>query len=207
MLRALRYGEIEAAPARLMAEGLTHTLSRWSRSRRERDQRDLVMRAKRGEREAFAFLWESHARLIHAILLSMVPDHEAEDLMQEVALLAWQSLHSFEDPDRFTPWLSTIARNLGRDALKRRARPESLGPHHEDRFVELPCASTKLEADDVMDCIRSLPEPYRVPLTLRLVLGFSALEIADRTGLTPGSVRVNLCRGMKLLRAACGVEP
>ncbi|HLJ75151.1 MAG TPA: sigma-70 region 4 domain-containing protein, partial [Thermoanaerobaculia bacterium] len=56
------------------------------------------------------------------------------------------------------------------------------------------------EAANVLAAIRGLPEAYREPLVLRLVEGMSGAEIADRTGLTDGSVRVNLHRGMQLLR-------
>ena len=52
----------------------------------------------------------------------------------------------------------------------------------------------------VMDSIRGLPEAYRETLIMRLVEGMTGPEIADRTGLSPESVRVNLCRGMKMLR-------
>lgn len=161
-----------------------------------------VLRARDGDRAAFEQLWERHARLVHAILLSMASDQEAEDMMQEVALAAWQSLSRLEEPERFTPWLSAIARNRGRDLLKRSRRVESMRPEHEEAAVAPNRAPAALEADEVMAAIRALPEPYREPLTLRLVLELSAKEISERTGLTPGSVRVNLCRGMKILRAA-----
>ena len=55
-------------------------------------------------------------------------------------------------------------------------------------------------AERVLACIRALPESYRETLVLRLVGGLSGPEIAARTGLTHGSVRVNLTRGMALLR-------
>ena len=58
----------------------------------------------------------------------------------------------------------------------------------------------QLEAQRAIDAIRMLPEAYRDTLVLRLVEGMTGPEIARRTGLTPDSVRVNLCRGMKLLR-------
>ena len=63
---------------------------------------------------------------------------------------------------------------------------------HEDRLV----------AERALAAIRSLPEAYRETLMLRLVEGLSGPEIAERTGLTAGSVRVNLHRGMALLRNA-----
>ena len=59
----------------------------------------------------------------------------------------------------------------------------------------------ELEAEEVMAAIRKLPEAYREPLVLRLVEGMTGEEIAARTGLKPASVRVNLHRGMKQLRA------
>ena len=55
-------------------------------------------------------------------------------------------------------------------------------------------------ARDLLEAVRALPEAYRTTLVLRLVEGLTGPEIAERTGLTHGSVRVNLHRGMKLLR-------
>jgi RNA polymerase sigma-70 factor, ECF subfamily len=52
--------------------------------------------------------------------------------------------------------------------------------------------------------LQKLPKAYRETLALRLVEGMTGPEIALRTGLSPESVRVNLCRGMKLLREALG---
>jgi RNA polymerase sigma-70 factor (ECF subfamily) len=73
--------------------------------------------------------------------------------------------------------------------------------------VELPAdltatdaTASRTEALGVLEVIRALPEAYRETLVLRLVEGLTGPEIADRTGLTPASVRVNLHRGMKLLR-------
>jgi RNA polymerase sigma-70 factor (ECF subfamily) len=88
---------------------------------------------------------------------------------------------------------------MGRNALQaqRKKRPCSLT---EVGDVEAPRDSGWLDADEVIAQIRGLPPCHREPLILRLMLGMSGPEIAARTGLTEGSVRVNLCRGMKLLR-------
>ena len=56
------------------------------------------------------------------------------------------------------------------------------------------------EAFEILELIQSLPEAYRETLVMRHVEGMTGPEIAERTGLTPESVRVNLCRGMKMLR-------
>ncbi len=59
-------------------------------------------------------------------------------------------------------------------------------------------------AKEILDLIRKLPEAYRETLVLRFVEGMTGPEIAERTGLTPASVRVNLHRGMKILRERLG---
>jgi RNA polymerase sigma-70 factor (ECF subfamily) len=63
------------------------------------------------------------------------------------------------------------------------------------------------EAAKVLAAIRSLPDAYKETLILRLVEGMTGPEIAERTGLTPGSVRVNLHRGMQQLRERIGRTP
>ena len=155
---------------------------------------ELVRAAQRGDRAAFAALYTQHARMIHGILLSRVPRLHAEDLVQDVFLSAMQRLDTLRDPAAFGGWLAAIARNRATDHLRRAPQttelPDTLAAADEDRT----------EAMAVMAIIRGLPEAYRETLTLRLVEGMTGPEIAARTGLTAGSVRVNLHRGMAQLR-------
>jgi len=74
----------------------------------------------------------------------------------------------------------------------------------DEEYAARATQSDAAEAARALDAIRNLPEAYRDTLMLRLVEGMSGPEIAERTGLTPGSVRVNLHRGMQLLRDALG---
>jgi RNA polymerase sigma-70 factor (ECF subfamily) len=165
----------------------------------------LVSRARGGDRRAFEILWNRYVQTVHGILMSMMSDQEAEDLMQDVALAALRSIEGIKQPDRFAAWLSSIARNIGRDALRARIDHEPLDTVSDDDGAIMPSSaeppsSAHAEANEILDHIRALPECYREPLTLRLVLQLSGPEIAVRTGMTPGSVRVNLYRGLKLLR-------
>lgn len=159
----------------------------------------LVAAARSGDRGAFASLYERYARVVHAVLLSAGVKAEAEDLTQEVFVSAMRSLSSLKDPAAFGGWLVTSARNRAASFLRHKAAAPPL------RLVgeAAPTTTTRegLNAEDVMSAIRSLPEAYRDTLVLRLVEGLTGPEIADRTGLTHGSVRVNLHRGMDMLRA------
>jgi RNA polymerase sigma-70 factor (ECF subfamily) len=75
---------------------------------------------------------------------------------------------------------------------------EQLDP---DTSVPTAASPNDEEAWFVLAEVRRLPEAYRETLVLRFVEGLTGPEIAELTGLTPGSVRVNLHRGVELLRA------
>jgi len=159
----------------------------------------LVRAAQRGDRAAFGILYERYARMVHGILLARVSYSEAEDLVQEVFLRAMQQLHSLRDANAFGGWLVKIARHSAAD-LRRKFRP----------MFELRDRGGGVWPDgqalEVLTILQRLPKAYRETLILRLVEGMTGPEIATRTGLTPESVRVNLCRGMKLIREALGRE-
>jgi RNA polymerase sigma-70 factor (ECF subfamily) len=154
----------------------------------------LVQRAAAGDRAAFGELYSRYARVVHAILLARVRSHEAEDLVQDVFLIAMARLSQLRDSNSFSSWICTIARNRAYDHHRSQPKVDEI---REDHLRGRPAPP---EALDALASIRSLPEAYRETLLLRLVEGMTGPEIALRTGLTPESVRVNLCRGMKMLR-------
>ena len=160
----------------------------------------LVESARAGDRAAFERLYHSYAPLVHGVLLARVPYGEVSDLVQDVFLTAFRKLGGLRDPERFGPWVAIIARNRAADFYRRARETEEL---HEGLAQ---AAGHDAEAGEVLEIIHALPEAYRETLVLRLVEGMTGPEIAERTGLRPGSVRVNLHRGMKLLRKRLGVD-
>jgi len=162
----------------------------------------LIRAAAAGDRAAFGELYVRYARMVHGILLGRVAPGDAEDLMQDVFLAAMKQLRGLRAAAAFPGWLKAIARNRAMDHLRgsRERLPlseESAGKLHRSR-------DGVPDAFLVLDLVRRLPEAYRETLILRLVEGMTGPEIARQTGLTPESVRVNLCRGMKMLREALG---
>lgn len=163
----------------------------------------LVAAAQRGDRAAWTSLYASFARTVHAIALAHVGAAWADDVTQEVFCSVLASLGSLRDPASFPAFLCTAARNAARDVLRRRRRaPATASADELVAGAPSPAlaAEQREQAERVLATIRSLPEAYRETLVLRLVGGLSGQEIAERTGMTHGSVRVNLTRGMQLLR-------
>ena len=154
----------------------------------------LVRAAQSGDRLAFGTLYEQYGRLVHGILLAHVAYHDAEDLMQDVFIKVLERLPALREPAAFSGWLIAITRRTATDHLRTRKPICEAGPSLSGG------TAPDAEAFAVLTVIQHLPESYRETLILRLVEGMTGPEIAARTGLTPDSVRVNLCRGMKLLR-------
>ena len=133
--------------------------------------------------------------MVHGILLARAPRTEVDDLVQDVFVLALRRLSTLREDGAFGGWLAMIARNRANDFYRRFREAVEL----RDDFAR--DNSAEAEALAALAAIRTLPEAYRETLILRLVEGMTGTEIAARTGLTPGSVRVNLHRGMQLLRS------
>ena len=158
----------------------------------------LVRAVLDGDRDGFAQLYHLYAPLVHGILLARVPRAEVDDLVQDIFLHAYRKLHTLRAAAAFGPWIAMIARNRAVD-FHRRSK-ETVEINDELRGSDMHDS----KAAEILELIRNLPEAYRETLVLRLVEGMTGPEIAARTGLTAASVRVNLHRGMKLLRERLG---
>jgi RNA polymerase sigma-70 factor (ECF subfamily) len=134
--------------------------------------------------------------MVHGLVLARVDRADVDDLVQDVFVTAIRRLDTLREAAAFPGWLASIARNRAIDHLRSAARSEV--PLTEEAVAP---SEDRSEALAVLAAVRRLPEAYRETLVLRLVEGMTGPEIASRTGLTPASVRVNLHRGMKLLRA------
>lgn len=161
----------------------------------------LVRAAQGGDVPAFESLYSRYSPVVHGILLGRLAASDVDDVVQEVFITAYQKLRMLREPAAFAGWIARIARNRAEDS-----RRSVLERMELDRGV-----AARGSQDDAVDAaralaaIRALPAAYRETLMFRLVEGMAADEIAQRTGLTSGSVRVNLHRGMRLLREALGV--
>ncbi len=165
----------------------------------DHEDEELVARARSGDRDAFGVLHGRYVRTIHGVLLAKVPPQAAADLVQDVFITAMERLPGLRADGAFGGWLVRIARNRATDWLRARRTVVEL--------PEMPVAPRRTaEARQVLDAIRRLPEAYSETLMMRLAEGLTGPEIAARTGMTPGSVRVNLHRGMARLRAELNVD-
>lgn len=159
----------------------------------------LAARVRLGDEEAFREMYKTYAAMVHGIVLARVPYDEVQDIVQEVFLTAYRKIGSLRDDNALGAWLGRIARNQTVEHYRRSRPSEELSETMSGRH------RPNAEALEIMETLRGLPETYRETLVLRLVEGMSGNEIAEATGLKPESVRVNLHRGMEMLRQRLGI--
>jgi RNA polymerase sigma-70 factor (ECF subfamily) len=135
----------------------------------------LVRMARAGDRGAFEELVRRTSRLVYARLYLETGDaHRAEDLLQETYLSAFRSLGRLSNVSNFRPWLLTIALNSCRDAARRDTRLKRTAPPPTEP-PPAPPPDDEVQREEVrsrvLAVLRSLPEEYRLPLTLRYIGG------------------------------------
>ncbi len=173
----------------------------------ESNDDELVRRARKGDREAFGELVGRYQRPLMAKALRYTRQLEdADDLVQETFLRAWDKLGSFRDETRFGGWLFRILGNLAADRGRRSGREVGGGD-------ELAAAQpSELKGPDeallqrevvtrVHEALKTIPEGRkREVFLMRFVEGLPIHEIADKLGVHSGTVKVHLFRLTRDLR-------
>jgi RNA polymerase sigma-70 factor (ECF subfamily) len=155
--------------------------------------------AKRGEK--FTGLAEAYGLDLYRYAMWICGnDALAKDLVQETYLRAWKALDSLQDDRAAKSWLITILRREYARTFERKV------PKFTDVDTVEVAEETELEPDDRVEVqllrsnIQKLPQKYREPLLLQVVMGHSCEEIAQQLGISKSAVMTQLFRARQQLR-------
>jgi RNA polymerase sigma-70 factor, ECF subfamily len=181
------------------------TRSRTAVTERPADERDLVLAAQRGEREAFSELVRRHQRRAYAVARSIVTNHEdAEDAVQEAFLHAYKAIDRFLPDQAFGAWLHRIVANAALDATRRRKvrdadeLPETVSSPFRD-----PAEGSELRRR-LKEALDTLPERQRSVIVLHDVEGYKHAEIGKMLDIPEGTARSDLHYARSHLRRILG---
>ncbi|MBN8249673.1 MAG: sigma-70 family RNA polymerase sigma factor [Verrucomicrobia bacterium] len=166
----------------------------------------LVGWSQQGDVEAFEQLVFRHRDKIYArAMMMMRNEEEALDLSQEAWVKGWQRLHQFQGDSSFATWMTRIVINLCLDQIRRqkKARTESIEQLEEDGGgverqlpMEIINPTEGLEKTELRrridDAMSKLTEAHRVVLVMHEFEGLQYKEIADRIGISIGTVMSRL---------------
>ncbi len=168
------------------------------------EERQLVQKARGGDSEAFARLYDGYVERVYRYVFFRVADEQtAEDLTSQVFLKAWENLDRYRlGSSPFLAWLYTIARNQVIDHYRTRKEFVSL-----DDAVSLPAKDqdvddqiqSRFEVQAMRDALQFLTEEQQQVLILKFISGLDTREIAKNMNKSEGAIRALQMRALQAL--------
>jgi len=163
---------------------------------------ELVERTLNGSTQAFALLVRRHEPLVRGLARRFTRgEAEAQDVVQDVFLRAFDRLSTLREPARLRPWLARLAvqrgLTLGRRRGVEKAALPALAREEAVAGVEPEAAEERARLLAALD---ELPAETRAVVVLRYLEGLDAPRIAETLQLSPEAVRQRLSRALRLLR-------
>ena len=165
--------------------------------------RELVLLAKEGNQDAISQLYETTYNSIYQSVRALLKDEDAaQDIAQDSFVKGFQNLDKLSDPEKFLPWMKTLAANQARDYLRKK-RPilfservnedgEEIDLQHPDDCIEhqpeaiLDQQETARLVRDILD---SLSEEQRLPIIMYYYEEMGVREIAETIGVSENTIK------------------
>ncbi len=162
---------------------------------------ELVARCRRGDEDAWRELVTRFSRYVYGIAVQAfrLPEHDAEDVFQEVFARAYEHLHRLRDADALRPWLAQLTRRLCIDCLRAGSREQPSETEVEAGALDETLARLD-EALSVHEALAALPEHCREVLDRFFTRDESYRTIGEALGLPAGTIASRISRCLAKLR-------
>jgi RNA polymerase sigma-70 factor, ECF subfamily len=174
--------------------------------------RELVLRARAGDREAYELIVVQRGEHLYRTALAILGgEADARDATQEALIAGWRRLSDLREVDRFDAWLGRILVNECRMALRRRGRVREIPMPTDSSLAGDESGAAALKAPDSPDgsfdeAFDRLSADHRTILVLHHMHGYGVSEIAAWLGVPAGTMKWRLSRARAALRAQLGDE-
>jgi RNA polymerase sigma-70 factor (ECF subfamily) len=170
--------------------------------------RELVVRAQRGDHDAFEHLARGAAPRLESVarLVTGDPDR-AKDAVQEALVRTWRDLPTLRDPDRFDAWLRRVLVRACLDMVRRgrrlRLEVELTDTHHATGGDP---ASALADRDLLERAFRTLDPEQRAVIAVHYFLGLPLSDVAESLAIPVGTAKSRLARALATLRASVAAD-
>lgn len=155
--------------------------------------------------EDFASLLLAHGAAAERLVRFSLPPADADDVLQEVYLTAYQKYHTLKDPGRFKPWLLSLARNKCRDYFRARARTDEIPL--DEVPEEVYGRQGVIVYSPVAETMERLSPQERQILSLYYYEELPQTEIARRLNIPLGTVKSRLHNARAAFKAVYPYPP
>ena len=164
--------------------------------------RDLILRARRGDPEAYGDLVSRHQTGVFNVCYRILHNRaDAEDLAQETFIRALDRLHTFDLEREFSPWIRRVAANLCLNHIEAQKPSAPLDEERDEDKTQSPGEQVEVKerSEQIRSALASLPPHYRLVVELRHYQELSYDEIASELNIPLSDVKSHLFRARKLL--------
>ncbi len=164
--------------------------------------RDLILRARRGDAEAYGDLVARHQTSVFNVCYRILHNRaDAEDLAQETFIRALDRLHTFDLEREFSPWIRRVAANLCLNHIESHKPGAPLDEERDEDKTQSPGEQVEVKerSEQIRSALASLPPHYRLVVELRHYQELSYDEIASELNIPLSDVKSHLFRARKLL--------
>ncbi|MCP4300227.1 MAG: sigma-70 family RNA polymerase sigma factor [Gammaproteobacteria bacterium] len=158
----------------------------------------VVSLARTGDRSAFEELVRRRQTWIRNLMRRCCGNITlADDLAQQVFMQAWRTIHHLQRRDRFGAWLKRVAVNTWLQHVRKNDPLKDAEEHDETNLTQQDTTGVAMDLDSAL---ATLPNPVRLCVVLSYHEGMTHSEIADITGMSPGTIKSHIRRGSERLR-------
>jgi len=187
-------------------------MDKYTATQKHEDDLIIIRSVLSGDSSQFALLWQKYNKQIFANVLKLVRSiDDADDIVQDTFLKAFNALHSYNQTFPFPAWLYKIASNTCIDYFRRkRIRPisiENINREGGDIYDIIPDKSTPIDVniinnetkEELLKAVDQLPLRVKQCIQLRHFEELSYEEISIKMNLPLGTVKITLFRARKML--------
>lgn len=155
----------------------------------------LIRKAKRGDVKAFSELYARiYQELYKFALYTMKHRQDAEDVVSETVIIAYENIKKLKKEESFRSWIFTILMNQCRKHFKQQGKTEELKEEMEAERV------TSEDNQDLYQAFQTLADEERIILSCSILEGYSSEEIGDMLEMNSATVRSKKSRALEKLR-------
>ncbi len=164
---------------------------------------DIIEGCRQGDKDAQFRLYKLYYRSMYNTSLRIVKDTaEAEDIMQEAFLTAFEKINTYEGKVSFGSWLKRIVINKSLDAIRKKRIKLTELNEETSKFTEdneTDESEIQYQVESIKKAMENLPDGYRIVLSMYLFEGYDHEEIADILGISNSTSRSQYTRAKQYL--------
>ena len=167
------------------------------------DEKQLIEGCIKKDRKAQKVLYDKYSKRMMAVCLRYVKDtEEARDLLQEGFIKLFMNIHTYAGDGVFDGWVRKIFVNCALEQLRRQDVLRNVEDIDSVDYTNIQDESTisQLSADEIMICVRSLPDGFRTVFNMFAIEGYSHKEIAEKLNISESTSRSQYMRARKMLQ-------